>query len=159
GVDHAGTEIGQPTSFFAGCALNLTAPDPQRELRVLRRKIKGGADFVLTQPIYSTNPLNKFKALYEKKYGQLPIPILVGILPLASDRHAAFLQQEVPGIHIPESIHQRMQSAGDQGAREGIRIATHLISELKGRVQGIYLMPAFNRFDYAAEIIEEVSEQ
>ncbi|MCD6576722.1 MAG: bifunctional homocysteine S-methyltransferase/methylenetetrahydrofolate reductase, partial [Anaerolineaceae bacterium] len=42
GVDHAGTEIGQPTSFFAGCALNLTAPDPQRELRVLRRKIKGG---------------------------------------------------------------------------------------------------------------------
>ena len=159
GVDHAGTEIGQPTSFFAGCALNLTAPDPQRELQVLRRKIKGGADFVLTQPIYSTEPLDEFKALYEEKHGQFPIPILVGVLPLASDRHAAFLQQEVPGIHIPEPIHQRMRSAGEKGAQEGIRFAIKLISKLKERAGGIYLMPAFNRFDYAAEIIEEISKQ
>ena len=159
GVDHAGTEIGQPTSFFAGCALNLTAPDPQRELQVLRRKIKGGADFVLTQPIYSTEPLDKFRALYEEKYGQFPIPILVGILPLASDRHAAFLQQEVPGIDIPESVHQLMRSAGEEGAGEGIRIAIELISKLKEHAGGIYLMPAFNRFDYAAEIIEETSKQ
>ena len=159
GVDHAGTEIGQPTSFFAGCALNLTAPDPQRELQVLRRKIKGGADFVLTQPIYSTEPLDKFRALYEEKYGQFPIPILVGILPLASDRHAAFLQQEVPGIDIPESIHQLMRSAGEESAGEGIRIAIELISKLKEHAGGIYLMPAFNRFDYAAEIIEETNDQ
>jgi homocysteine S-methyltransferase len=158
GVDHSGTEIGQPTSFFAGCALNLTAPDPQRELRVLRRKIKGGADFVLTQPIYSTEPLDEFRALYEEKYGQFPIPILVGILPLASDRHAAFLQQEVPGIDIPEPIHQRMRSAGEESAQEGIRIAIKLISKLKERTGGIYLMPAFNRFDYAAEIIEEINK-
>jgi homocysteine S-methyltransferase len=159
GVDHSGTEIGQPTSFFAGCALNLTAPDPQRELRVLRRKIKGGADFVLTQPIYSTEPLDEFRALYEEKYGQFPIPILVGVLPLASDRHAAFLQQEVPGIDIPEPIHQRMRSAGEKSAQEGIRIAIKLISKLKERTGGIYLMPAFNRFDYAAEIIEDISGQ
>ncbi len=157
GVDHAGAEIGQPTSFFAGCALNLTAPDPQRELRVLRRKIKGGADFVLTQPIYSTEPLDEFRALYEEKYGQFPIPILVGILPLASDRHAAFLQQEVPGIHIPEPIHKRMRSTGEESAQEGIRTAIELISQLKDHAGGIYLMPAFNRFDYAAEIIEETS--
>ncbi len=159
GVDHAGTEIGQPTSFFAGCALNLTAPDPQRELKVLRRKIKGGADFVLTQPIYSTGPLDDFITLYEEKYGQFPIPILVGVLPLVSDRHAAFLQQEVPGIDIPEPIHQHMQSAGEKGAQEGIRFAIRLINELKDRARGIYLMPAFNRFDYAAEIIEDTSEQ
>jgi len=158
GVDHSGTEIGQPTSFFAGCALNLTAPDPQRELRVLRRKIKGGADFVLTQPIYSTEPLDKFKSLYEEKYGKFPIPILAGILPLASDRHAAFLQQEVPGIHIPESIHKQMRLAGEKGAQEGSRIAIELIKELKARAQGIYLMPAFNRFDYAAEIIEATKQ-
>ena len=154
GVDHSGTDIGQPTSFFAGCALNLTAPDPQRELKVLRRKIKGGADFVLTQPIYETEPLDAFKVFFEEAYGAFPIPILVGILPLASDRHAAFLEQEVPGIHIPEPIHERMRSAGTNGAMEGIRIAVDLIMELKDRTQGIYLMPAFNRFDYAAEIIE-----
>jgi len=158
GIDHAGTEIGQPTSFFVGCALNLTASDPQRNLRVLRRKIKGGADFVLTQPIYSTQPLDTFKALYKDKYGEFPIPIFAGILPLVSDRHASFLQQEVPGIDIPESIHEHMRLAGEKGAQEGIRFAIELINELKERAGGIYLMPAFNRFDYAAEIIEQTGE-
>jgi homocysteine S-methyltransferase len=159
GVDHAGIEIGQPTSFFAGCALNLTAPDPQRELQVIRRKIKSGAGFVLTQPIYSPEPLEKFRAQYEEKFGQFPVPILAGILPLASDRHATFLQYEVPGIHIPEPIHKQMRSVEKEGAQEGIRIAIELIKKLKKSAQGIYLMPAFNRFDHAAEIIEQTSEQ
>ena len=158
GLDHSGTDIGQPTSFFAGCALNLVAPNPQRQLKVIRRKIKAGADFVLTQPIYSTEPLDDFKSLYEDSFGPFPIPILAGILPLASDRHAAFLDQEVPGIHIPEAMHERMRKAGDQGAKEGIRIAVDLIEKVKARAQGIYLMPAFNRFDYAAEIIEACKE-
>jgi len=156
GVDHAGTDIGQPTSFFAGCALNLAAPDPERELDVLHRKIRNGADFLLTQPIYSVEPLERFLELYIKKYGDFPLPILAGILPLASERHAAFLQQEVPGIHIPERIHQMMQAAGDQGAAQGIALAVDLINELKPLCRGVYLMPAFNRFDYAAEIIEKV---
>ena len=81
---------------------------------------------------------------------------LAGILPLASARHAAFLQQEVPGIDIPPEIHASMQQAGDQGAREGIRLAIELIGQLKSIAQGVYLMPAFGRFDYAAEIIETV---
>jgi homocysteine S-methyltransferase len=154
GVDHAGIEIGQPTSFFTGCALNLTAPEPEHELKVIRRKIKGGADFVLTQPIYSTQPLERFLELFEGAYGKFPIPILAGILPLASYRHAAFLQYEVPGIHIPETIHEQMRSAGKGGAQEGISIAMQLVERLKKLAQGIYLMPAFNRFDYAAKIIE-----
>ncbi len=156
GVDHAGTDIGQPTNFFAGAALNLNAPDLEREIKVLQRKIKSGADFALTQAIYETDPLDHFITLYEDEYGKIPIPILVGILPLASDRHAAFLHQEVPGINIPENIHQRMRAAAPEGAREGIRIAIELIEQLKTRAQGIYLMPAFNRFDHAAEIIESI---
>jgi len=159
GVDHAGADIGQPTSFFAGCALNLTAPDLKRELKVLRRKLRGGADFVLTQPIYSLEPLIRFKSFYEERHGAFPIPILAGVLPLASDRHASFLHQEVPGIDIPDEIHARMKSAGAEGAREGIRIAIDLANQLKAHAQGIYLMPAFNRFDYAAEIIEAIKEQ
>jgi len=158
GVDHAGTDIGQPTSFFAGAALNLNAPDPQRELKVLRRKIKGGADFLLTQAIYDIAPLIDFVQRYRDRYGECPLPILVGILPLASDRHAAFLHQEVPGIHIAENIHQHMRAAGENGAREGIKIAIDLVEKLKNHAQGIYLMPAFNRFDYAAEIIESIQK-
>ena len=157
GVDHAGTDIGQPTNFFAGAALNLNAPDLQHEIKILRRKMQSGADFVLTQAIYETAPLDTFIALYESQFGPLPIPVLVGVLPLASDRHASFLHQEVPGIYIPLPIQQRMAAAGAEGAREGIRIALELIQQLKERAQGIYLMPAFNRFDHAAEIIESVN--
>ncbi|NPV40515.1 MAG: bifunctional homocysteine S-methyltransferase/methylenetetrahydrofolate reductase [Anaerolineae bacterium] len=155
GVDHAGSDIGQPTSFFVGAALNLTAPDIQREIKIVGKKIEAGADFLLTQPIYSTAPLVQFLSLYQEAAGEkFPVPILAGILPLASSRHAAFLQQEVPGIDIPPEIHTSMQQAGDQGAKEGIRLAIELIGQLKSIAQGVYLMPAFGRFDYAAEIIE-----
>jgi len=160
GVDHAGSDIGQPTSFFVGAALNLTAPDLEREIKIVGKKIEAGADFVLTQPIYSTEPLEKFRAAFRKANGvDFHIPILAGILPLASARHAAFLQQEVPGIDIPPAIHECMQAAGDSGAREGIRLAIELIGQVKLIAQGVYLMPAFNRFDYAAEIIETSNKQ
>ena len=155
GVDHSGSDIGQPTSFFVGCALNLTSPDLPREVKVINRKIEGGADFVLTQPLYSKEPVEKFLEGYREITGNdFPLPILAGVLPLASARHAAFLQQEVPGIDIPQPVHEQMQAAGDHGAREGIRIAIELIAQLRTVSQGIYLMPAFNHFDYAAEIIE-----
>ena len=154
GVDHAGVDIGQPTSFFVGCAFNLLPPDMERELEVLRRKLKAGADFILTQPIYEPRPLEQFLERYEKKYGRFPLPILVGILPLASARHAAFLQHEVPGIEIPEPVQRQMEAAGEMGASKGIELAVELIRQVKPLAQGIYLMPAFNRFDYAARIIE-----
>jgi methionine synthase / methylenetetrahydrofolate reductase(NADPH) len=157
GVDHAGADIGQPTSFFVGCALNLTAPDPESEVKNLRRKLKAGADFILTQPTYAPEEARKFLAYVEEQLGQpLPIPILAGILPLASIRHANFLHQEVPGVTIPEEIRARMEKAGEKGAREGVTIAIELIQQLRVFSQGIYMMPAFNRFDYAAEIIEAV---
>lgn len=156
GIDHAGTDIGQPTSFFVGSALNLAAMDIKREIKLMYRKIQAGSDFALTQPIYSRSPLDAFLTQYEQEFGgAFPIPILVGILPLVSVRHAAFLQQEVPGIQIPESVQRLMQEAGDNSAKEGISIAIELISEIRDVAQGIYLMPAFNRFDYAAEIIEK----
>ena len=159
GIDHAGSDIGQPTSFFVGAALNLTAPDIEREIKNACKKVEAGADFMLTQPIYSTEPLEQFQEKFMKITGQaFPVPILPGILPLASARHAAFLQHEVPGIDIPPAIHERMQQAGEGGAREGIRLAIELIEKLKPISQGIYLMPAFSRFDYAAEIIETASK-
>ena len=88
--------------------------------------------------------------------GDSKIRIFVGILPLASDRHANFLHHEVPGISIPDDTMERMQKAGTNGARTGIKIAVELIQKLHEYVDGVYLMPAFNRFDYASEIVEEI---
>jgi 5,10-methylenetetrahydrofolate reductase len=155
GMDHAGADIGQPTGFFAGAALNLTPADAETEIKNLRRKLKAGADFLLTQPIYEVEKASIFLREIENSLGgPLAIPILVGILPLASSRHANFLHQEVPGISIPEDILRRMDQAADGGPREGIRIASELIAQVRSFAAGVYLMPAFNRFDYAAEILD-----
>ena len=157
GVDQSGSDIGQPTNFFVGCALNLAAPDPQREMDILRRKIHNGADFIITQPIYDVSLISNFLHGYQATGEELKVPLLIGILPLVSARHSAFLNQEVPGISIPERIHQRMQTAEDQGIgpQEGIRIAIELIKEVREVARGIYITPPFNRFDYVAEIIDQ----
>ncbi len=156
GIDHAGSDIGQPTSFFTGCALNLTPNDPQQEIKNLRRKLRAGADFMLSQPIYDPPAALDFLSRAVQELGQLP-PLLVGILPLVSTRHASFLHHEVPGISIPEKIQKRLDEAKENAAAEGIRIALELIEQMRPHTQGIYLMPPFNRFDYAAEIIEAVN--
>ena len=156
GVDHSGTDIGQPTNFFVGCALNLNPPDINAEIKNLCRKLNAGADFILTQPIYDPALLTVFLDEFRKNCGPLKTPLLVGVLPLASARHAAFLNHEVPGIIIPDHILQEMAQAGEISARTGIKIAIELIEQFRPLSQGVYIMPAFNRFDYSAEIIEAV---
>lgn len=157
GVDHAGADIGQPTSFFVGCAVNLTAPDFNKEIKTLRKKIEAGADFALTQPVYDVALARDYIRRYEAQHGPLQLPVLVGVLPLYNLRHATFLHNEVPGINIPEALQQRMAGAGEGGgAAEGIRIACELLAELREvpALRGAYLMPPFSRYDMAAEIIE-----
>jgi homocysteine S-methyltransferase len=158
GVDHAGVDIGQPTSFLVGCAVNLAAPDLGKEVAILHRKIQAGADFALTQPLYEVGPAQSFIRRYTADYGPLRLPILVGVLPLYSARHAAFLHNEVPGIDIPEALRQRMAAAGENGPAEGVRLAVSLLAELRGVVQGAYLMPPFGRYDLAAEILDSVRD-
>ncbi len=154
GLDHAGADIGQPTSFFVGCALNLAPQNPEREARNLRRKLAAGVDFVLTQPVYEPHVAEEFLEFYARRHGPLDIPILVGVLPLYGARHAAFLHNEVPGIHIPGGIRSRLEQAGAHAPQEGVRIALDLIEGMKAWASGIYLMPAFHRYDLAAEIVE-----
>jgi homocysteine S-methyltransferase len=154
GVDHAGADIGEAASFFVGCALNTAAADRAREAKVLNRKIKAGADFILTQPVYETHAARDFFRSYEERYGELEVPILVGLLPLLNERHASFLHNEVPGILIPEAVRERIAAAGDRAEAEGTAIAIELLEELTGFTQGAYLMPPMNRFSMAAEIID-----
>jgi len=156
GLDLSGSDIGQPTNFFVGCALNLNPVDLSSEIRNLRRKLKAGADFILTQPIYRADLVTAFLQAYESEHGTLPIPLISGLLPLAIARHAAFLQAEVPGIEIPMETREMMENSGDLGARTGIRLTIDLVRQIKPYVQGIYLMPAFQRYDHAAEIISSV---
>ncbi len=156
GVDHSGGQIGQPTSFFVGGAMNLCPSKPERQMRVLKKKIDSGVDFFLTQPVFEVEKAKAFFKMFQEEKGPIDTPILVGILPLVTDRHARFLHNEVPGINIPESIQKRMAQAGEDSAAEGVRIAVELIDSLKDTFQGVYFMPAFNRFDVVADIVETI---
>ncbi|MBI5964390.1 MAG: bifunctional homocysteine S-methyltransferase/methylenetetrahydrofolate reductase, partial [Chloroflexi bacterium] len=156
GVDHSGTSIGQPTNFFVGAALNLCPQDVDNEVKNLHRKVRAGVDFFLTQPIYRVDDGPKLLEAYEAKHGRLNKPILAGILPLVSAKHASFLHHEVPGIFIPEEARSKMESANDGGAKVGVELAVDLIQNIKPWAGGIYIMPQFHRYDMVAEIIEAV---
>jgi len=154
GKDWADNAIGPPTNFLVGCALNLCAPDLDREIRMLQKKLGAGADFLITQPIFEIENYDRFMARHAELFGPLNIPVLVGLMPLYSPRHASFLHNEVPGISIPEPIMRRMVSAGDRAAAEGVKIAQELGLRLRERAGGTYLMPQFGRYDLIAEIID-----
>ena len=156
GVDANGREIGQPTSFFIGAALNFNAPDLDTELRVLERKVKAGAHFLLTQPVYAAEHVERVWSLL----GGFPLPVIMGVLPLRNARHARFLQNEVPGIVVPEDVMQRIDLAeyrGDAGGKEGIALSRELLTALSGRIAGAYFMPPFERFGVVQETMEGLS--
>ena len=158
GVDHSGTSIGQPTNFFVGAALNLCPKDMDNEVKNLNRKIKAGADFFLTQPIYRPTDGPNLIEAYEAKHGKLDKPILAGILPLVSAKHANFLHNEVPGVFIPEEARRKIELASDTeaGVKVGVELAVELIEQVKGWASGVYFMPQFHRYDMVAEIIEKI---
>lgn len=156
GLDHAGTAIGAPCSFTAGVACDPGAPDTAREIKTLHKKIQAGADFALTQPIFDASAAAEFLHRYENTYGKLQFPLLAGILPLASSRHAEFLHNEVPGITLPDTIRERMRRAGDDGRAEGLKIAAELWEQVAEWAQGVYLMPPFGRYETVPELLSVV---
>ena len=161
GVDRAGSSIGEATSFFAGAAVSPAAADLEREVRLLAKKVAAGARFVLTQPMYGVAPVRTLREAYERQTGvPLALPVIAGVLPLVSARHATFLHNEVPGIEIPDDVRERMRAAGEEPERAwkaGLAMATELAEALRAEgVAGIYVMPQFGRYDRAADLVEAV---
>ncbi len=153
GLDKGGNAIDQPTSFVVGCALNLTPADPDRELRLLCKKIRNGAGFAITQPVFDPLAARAFVDRYEAEYDQPMIPIIAGIKPLFNGRNAEFLHHEVPGIVIPLELRRRMQDAA-KPQQEGVRISQEILAQLQPFVHGVYMMPAFGRYDLVADVLD-----
>jgi homocysteine S-methyltransferase len=150
GLDATGNSIGEPTAFGIGVALDPGTADPGREIERLFAKIEAGAMWVQTQPVYDLEALDVFLA----RAGHLPVPLVVGILPLHSSRHAEFLHNEVPGITVPDSVRGRLRQAGDRALRVGIETAQEILASVRRRHAGAYLMPSFGRFEVVAEVLE-----
>jgi len=153
GLDQSGALLDQPTNFTIGCATSVTPADPEREAELLAKKIRAGADFALTQPCFDPEAARSF--LHKYRSGSETIPLLLGIQPLYNARNAEFLHNEVPGIRIPQRYRDRMRASGDP-VSEGVAIALEIIEELRSDVQGIYIVPAFGRYDLAADILDAV---
>ncbi|MEA2527681.1 MAG: methionine synthase / methylenetetrahydrofolate reductase [Thermomicrobiales bacterium] len=151
GTDSAGASIGRMASFTIACAVDPTRADREEEAGRLRAKLAAGANFVMTQPIYDVRVWTDFLAILGEP---IPVPVLVGILPLQSSRHAEFLHNEVPGITLTDDARDRMRRAGADGRREGVKMAQELLAALESHAQGVYIMPSFGRYEVAAEVLE-----
>jgi homocysteine S-methyltransferase len=150
GTDLAGNSIGEPTQFVIGCAVNPVADDLELEYDRFSKKLEAGAEFVMTQPLYEMEPLLRFF----ERVGKGRVPVLLGLLPLQSHRHAEFLHNEVPGITIPEPVRRRMREAGDRGVEAGVEMCRSLLHEARPHVEGAYLMPSFGRYEVVARVAE-----
>lgn len=154
GVDFAGNSIGKPTAFSIGMAANPTSPDLDLEIRRLREKISAGGQYIMTQPLYDLESLSRFL----DRLGEPDIPVLLGILPLVSYKHAQFLHNEVPGIMIPENIRSTMEKSGKQSTRVGGELASEFVHKAKDLVSGIYIMPSFGRFETSISILKDLKK-
>jgi methionine synthase I (cobalamin-dependent)/5,10-methylenetetrahydrofolate reductase len=158
GEDGAGSPIGQRAGFTIACALDPTAADGAAEWDRLERKLGAGAHVVMTQPLFSVAQVEAMDSEASRRFGSggFPVPVLLGILPLQSARHAEFLHHEVPGITIPGEARAAMAAAGDRGAEIGLEMALALLEQARGLVAGTYIMPSFGRYEQAAELTRRI---
>ena len=154
GIDIGGQPIGQPTSFHIGVAANQGALNVEEEVRRFRYKVGAGAEFAITQPVFEVDEL----ALFLDRIADVRIPILAGIMPLGSLRHAEFMANEVPGVSVPDGVLERMREADAAGraAEEGIAIAREVVSGIRPMVQGIQITTAAGAIEAALDVVETV---
>ena len=152
GVDLGGQAIHPKTAALLGVGLDPTAVDRQRELDRFHEKVEAGAEFAITQPVFDPEALLRFLDEVEK-YG---IPIMAGIWPLASFRNAQFMQNEVPGVEIPDSVMQRMEAAGsrEEQLQVGVEIAREAVRYVHDRIAGIQVSAPFGKIETALAVIE-----
>ncbi len=130
----------------------------ETEVRRFEWKVKAGAEYAITQPVFDTQQLFAFL----KRIDHVRVPIIAGIWPLVSFRNAEFMNNEVPGVQIPEHIMKRMATAQEKGKEaalnEGLTIALEMVEEVKSHVQGIQVSAPFGRVKLALDVLKPVME-
>jgi methionine synthase I (cobalamin-dependent)/5,10-methylenetetrahydrofolate reductase len=161
GRDIGGQPLGQATGFHVGVAANPGAYDVDHELRRFAYKVEAGAEFAITQPVFDVDALARFLAQIEQGVaapGGGRIPVLAGITPLESLRHAEFMANEVPGVTVPPAVIERMRAAEESGRarEEGLAIARDLVADLAGRVQGLQITVPAGAFESAVRVLDAI---
>ena len=158
GLSYSGKDLGQRTTFSIAAALNPNVRSLEKAVKRMEKKIEFGADYFITQPVFSEEKLIE---VYENTK-HLDAPIYIGLMPLISSRNAEFLHNEVPGIKIADSIRERMAILNDhplQAARLGIEITKSLIDAALDLFNGIYLITPFLRYELTAELAQYANQR
>jgi homocysteine S-methyltransferase len=154
GQDLGGNPLGEPTSFVIGVGVNPGAVELERELERWHWKVEAGAEFGVTQPVFDVEALVGFLDRIERAGTR--IPIVAGIWPLVSLRNAEFLNNEVPGIDVPDRHLERMQRAQEEGKEqaraEGCAIAREMLAEVRDLVEGVQVSAPFGKVRYALDV-------
>jgi homocysteine S-methyltransferase len=153
GYDIGRHPIGKPTSFFIGVGANPGFEDQDREIERLFRKKEAGAEFMIIQPVFD---IAQFEAFIRRIEG-IGIPVIAGLWPFVSYRNAEFMNNEVPGIIVPQPLLERMRRAGTgpEAVGEGVAIARDLLKEMRGMIQGVQISAPFGRVQYALDVLEK----
>jgi homocysteine S-methyltransferase len=154
GQDLGGNPLGEPASFVIGVGVNPGAVELERELERWHWKVEAGAEFGVTQPVFDVEALVGFLDRIERAGTR--IPIVAGIWPLVSLRNAEFLNNEVPGIDVPDRHLERMQRAQEEGKEqaraEGCAIAREMLAEVRDLVEGVQVSAPFGKVRYALDV-------
>ncbi|WP_449622354.1 bifunctional homocysteine S-methyltransferase/methylenetetrahydrofolate reductase [Robertmurraya sp. Marseille-Q9965] len=157
GLSISGKDLGQKGDFSVAAAFNPNVRSVEKAVQRLEKKIKYGADYFITQPVYSEEKLIEVHEATK----HLDTPIYIGLMPLTSSKNAEFLHNEVPGIKISDSIRNTMAALQDdpiQSAREGIAITKSLIDAASELFNGIYLITPFLRYELTVELAQYANE-
>ncbi len=155
GHNYAGASIKKATGFNIGCGFNPNFKNLQFEVGKLKKKIDAGAMFIMTQLTF--DPGRYAEAVHMIRDAGITAPIFPAIFPFLSGRNAEFLHNELPGVRVPEKILERMgKTDKTTGPTEGMRIAKELVEEFWQHADGLYIVPPFNRYEMAAELVEHV---
>lgn len=156
GVDLGGNPLPSPTSLVVGAGVNPVAAVPEREIDRAFLKQQAGADFFITQPVFDAGYLIEFLG----KIKDTGLPVLAGLWPLVSYRNAMFLNNEVPGVTIPESILRRMEKAEgiskEAAKAEGVMIAREILAEIRPYISGVQISPPFGNIQAALDVVSDL---
>ncbi|MCY7531128.1 MULTISPECIES: bifunctional homocysteine S-methyltransferase/methylenetetrahydrofolate reductase [Bacillus] len=158
GLSFSGKPLGKKTNFSVAGAFNPNVRHIDKAVKRLEKKIEYGADYFISQPVYSEEQLVKI----HEESRHLDKPIYIGIMPLTSSRNAEFIHHEIPGIKLSDSIREIMAKAGEDKEKqrtEGLAIARSLLDTACELFNGIYLITPFLRSDLTAELTTYIHQK
>ncbi|MDQ6800830.1 MAG: bifunctional homocysteine S-methyltransferase/methylenetetrahydrofolate reductase [Acidobacteriota bacterium] len=159
GLDLGGNPFGEATKFTIGVGVNPGHLDLDYELRRLDWKVKAGAEYAITQPVFDVEILEKFL----KRIEHMRLPVVAGIWPLLSYRNAQFMNNEVPGVSVSDEAMERMRIASEKSKehalREGVTIARETLERVRGQVAGVQVSAPLGRVDLALQVFEGLVEK